>query len=85
MGLVGGVAPSIMSMASNPTPEQIKADLNHLCAIYTGYSPLEGAWHPDKLWLGLGPLIGGFAVHKIADVVGINRMLASRKIPYIRI
>lgn len=41
----------------------------------------------DFSWLkhGAFPLLGALVAHKVANKVGINRMLAHNKIPYIRI
>jgi hypothetical protein len=51
----------------------------------TGYEWKGGGWHAGELFKGLGPLLLGAGVHKLANRFGINRMIASAGIPLFRI
>lgn len=42
-------------------------------------------WSTWRLGYGLYPLLAGFAVHKLAGMLGINRMLSRARIPFVRI
>lgn len=53
--------------------------------IFLGYDSMSATWNFNQLKYGFGPILVGFAVHKIASMVGINRALGAAKIPFIRI
>jgi hypothetical protein len=54
-------------------------------ARMTGYNPMTKTWQPAQLKTGLIPITVGVAVHKIASMTGMNRMIAAAGIPYFRI
>ena len=51
----------------------------------TGIDPATGSFNLALLRGGTLPIVGGFAVHKIASMLGINRAIARAGIPVIRI
>jgi hypothetical protein len=51
----------------------------------TGWEWKSGQWSFGDLVQGVGPLVAGAAVHKLANRFGINRMIASAGIPILRI
>jgi len=51
----------------------------------TGYSVDTKQWYPAEMLRGLGPILIGVGVHKAANRLGINRMLASAGVPLLRI
>jgi len=51
----------------------------------TGYEWKGGYWDAGLLFKGLGPLILGALMHKGANKLGVNRMIANAGIPLIRI
>ena len=55
--------------------------------IMTGFNPYDSAvgFQGYRLRYGLVPVLVGFGIHKLAGMVGINRMLANAGIPVIRI
>jgi len=53
--------------------------------IFLGYDSNSAQWDFRQLQYGFGPIIMGFGIHKVAQMVGINRALAAAKIPFIRI
>lgn len=57
----------------------------YLVADYTGYNINSNDFRVDRLKHGLLPLLIGGGVHKLASKLGINRMLASSGVPWIRI
>lgn len=52
-----------------------------------GFNPYATpmTWEPWRMKYGLLPVLAGIAVHKLANMVGVNRMLARSGIPFIRI
>jgi len=53
--------------------------------IFLGYDSNTGVWDFRQLQFGFGPILMGFAIHKVAQMVGINRALAAARIPFVRI
>jgi len=51
----------------------------------TGYHIDSQTFNPSFMWNGTYPLLVGWAVHKIAGVLGVNRALGAARIPFIRI
>jgi hypothetical protein len=45
----------------------------------------SGVFELSRLFDNMKPLIAGVAVHKIATMIGVNRVIAKAKIPLIRI
>lgn len=57
----------------------------HLTGRLTGYNWKTNQWYAGEMAKGWGPIILGAVVHKLANRVGINRMIASAGIPVIRL
>jgi len=53
--------------------------------IFLGYDSVNAQWDFRQLQYGFGPIIVGFGIHKLAQMVGINRAMAAARIPFIRI
>jgi len=51
----------------------------------TGYNTLSKKFDPSGFSTGLGPILLGLLVHKLAGKVGINRALSSAGVPFVRI
>lgn len=56
-----------------------------LSAALTGYNMVDKKWHASHLMVGLVPISAGVLVHKIANKIGINRMLAQSGMPVLRV
>jgi len=53
--------------------------------IFLGYDSTTARWDFNQLQYGFGPILMGFGIHKVAQMVGINRALAAARIPFIRV
>jgi len=53
--------------------------------IFLGYDSNTARWDFNQLQYGFGPILVGFGIHKVAQMVGINRALAAARVPFIRI
>lgn len=84
IGVVAGIMPGISKVYSARS-----AGLNGMVytgtAIYTGYHTTDGSWGFRDMKQGLMPLVLGLGIHKLAQVAGINRMLAQSGIPLLRV
>lgn len=64
----------------------IESAIRNYFAYYTGWTGNPArSWEPAYLKYGLAPLAAGFVLHKVAGRVGVNRMLASAGVPFVRI
>lgn len=61
----------------------------YLSAATTGYLPATGqyqaVWTTQFIKEGLLPIAGGLIIHKLANKLGINALLARNRVPIIRI
>lgn len=76
----GMIEPVQLAMAGNWV-----SGLDRFIWNYTGYSYGAKRFDANGLKNGLFPLIIGYAVHKGASMVGINRALGAARVPVIRI
>ncbi len=53
-------------------------------AALTGYFPGAG-FQPSYMKDGALPIVAGIIAHKVANMLGINRMLARARVPILRI
>jgi hypothetical protein len=51
----------------------------------TGWNAWAGKWTPKAMVRGALPVFLGFMAHKVANSMGLNRMLSSAGIPFIRL
>jgi hypothetical protein len=58
---------------------------NDLLANVTGYDARSKSWSFALLAKGMGPVLAGVMVHKLAGKLGINRALARSGVPFLRI
>ena len=54
--------------------------------ILTGWDFWNGQWVPGAMRYGLGPMLGGVAVHwLVGQKLGVNRLIARSGLPVLRI
>lgn len=89
LAIVGGLMPAIFDVGTTVSVHGWLAGLDHVSLCTTGITTKPDGhveWHPAyalyKLWLPLG---AGVVVHKLAQRLGVNRMLANAGIPFARI
>lgn len=83
----GMVAWKGVSLAIDKSPETAG---NWFTGAMTGVRPdaKQNGWptfHAERMKEGLLPIAAGALVHKLAGVLGINRALASARVPLLRI
>lgn len=61
------------------------AGLQNTVTAIVPYNPATRRFTTANLHMGLFPILFGFAVHKLASAMGVNRALAQAKVPLIRI
>lgn len=93
ISVVAGFAPGLSKVFYHFTNPGVHGATNGIEAagieasrIYTGYDPRTGRWNASLLGLGTIPILIGGLVHKfIGGKLGVNRMLAASRIPFIRL
>lgn len=63
----------------------ISQGFKSLVFMYTGYNMATNKFDVYGLKYGLLPVVLGFAIHKVAGVLGVNRMLTRARVPFIRV
>jgi len=85
LAVVAGFVPPARIIYAESQANGIEGGAVAASRIFLGYDSNQARWDFQQLQYGFGPILVGFAIHKIAAMVGINRALASAKIPFIRI
>lgn len=85
VAVIAGFAPLVFQTYRSYTENGLDGASQALVALTTGYSRWEGKWVPQYMLKGLGPIVAGVLVHKLAGRIGINRALANAGIPLLRI
>jgi len=83
--VAGFVPPARIIFAESQGGRGIEGGAVAASRIFLGYDSNTAQWDFRQLQYGFGPIIVGFAIHKVASMVGINRALAAARIPFIRI
>lgn len=89
-GLMAGIAGG-QSPGYSPLKLILAGDFenaaNALSMNYTGFSIMEGTWNPQRMSVGILPLVIGALVHKFigGPPLNLNRMLGAARVPLIRI
>jgi hypothetical protein len=82
LAVVGGFLPTAVGVWNRRSSGSQVA--SYLQAGFTGIGA-DGKFAIGNLATGLGPVMAGFAVHKVASMLGVNRAMARANIPLIRI
>jgi len=81
LGALPGLAASMQWLRGGFTP----ANMNGVVGVWTGFNVGQRSFSISTAAQGLMPLVIGLLAHKfIGQGLGINRVLASARIPFIR-
>lgn len=83
--VAGFIPPARIIFAESQGGRGIEGGAVAASRIFLGYDSNTAVWDFRQLQFGFGPILMGFAIHKVAAMVGINRALAAARIPFIRI
>jgi len=83
--VAGFLPPARIILAESQGGRGIEGGAVAASRIFLGYDSNTAVWDFRQLQFGFGPILMGFAIHKVAQMVGINRALAAARIPFIRI
>jgi hypothetical protein len=86
LAVAGGFIPLGIELYNGYREGGLAVAGNRLSMATTGIDTKGGAWRGDYALRKLyGPLLVGALAHKMANALGINRMLARWKVPFIRV
>ena len=68
------------------TPGMGAGQIPHTLAWHLGgFNTWDGTFSMSRLMQGWAPILIGFGVHKAANMLGVNRMIARARVPLLRI
>lgn len=82
LSIVAGFVPVVVGVWNRRSSGQAVSD--YLQSSFTGIGS-DGKFNFANLKGGLMPIIAGFAVHKVASVIGINKALGRARVPLLRV
>lgn len=85
LAVVGGFVPLGLNVYNGAKTGGVNGAGFELVRGLTGFNWQAGRMEWNALARGLGPILAGFAVHKVAGALGVNRALARAKVPFLRI
>jgi len=85
LAVVAGFLPPARTIYLEQQAGGVQGGISAASRIFLGYDARIAKWDFDQLKYGFGPILMGFGIHKIAQIVGINRALGAARIPFIRI
>jgi len=85
LAVIGGLAPTAYSTYYGYKSDGARGAMGNLGMRLTGYDFRDGKFKLQELWNGVGPLLLGGLVHKMANQMGLNRMISKAGIPVFRI
>lgn len=83
--VAGFVPPGLIVYRESQGGRGIQGGAMAASRIFLGYDSGTAKWDFSQLQYGFGPVLVGFGVHKVAQMLGVNRALAAARIPFIRI
>jgi len=85
MAVLAGFGPMAADVIHGYQTGGIASASNDLLANVTGYDARSKTWSFELLARGLGPVVAGIMVHKLAGRLGINRALSKAGVPFLRV
>jgi hypothetical protein len=87
LAVVAGFTPAAIDLmdAWQSHSHDPKAVATEMGRIFLGWDYWSATWNPSLMKWGTFPIVGGILVHKLANKLGVNRLIASTGIPVIRI
>ena len=85
LAVLAGFGPMVSDVVHGYQTGGITSASNDLLANVTGYDARAKKWDFALLAKGMGPVVAGILVHKLAGKLGVNRMLSSAGVPWVRI
>lgn len=85
LAVVAGFGPMVADVVHGYQTGGLTSASNDLLANVTGYDARAGKWDFALLMKGMGPVLAGMLVHKLAGKLGVNGALARAGVPWLRV
>lgn len=85
LAVVAGFGPVIFDGIRGAQSGGVSGFVSSVTYDLTGYDTTAKSWSWQGLFKGWTPIIMGVLVHKVAGMIGINRMLATNRVPLLRV
>lgn len=86
IGIIAGLLPGVTRTFATFQASGAQRASSEALAIYSGYDPMTRQWSIGNMSFGLLPLFAGLALHRfVGGGLGVNRILARSKVPFLRI
>ncbi len=85
LAIMGGMSVPVIQAVNVYKYAGVVNALSNFTQNMTGFVPTTGEFHVEYIKKGLLPVMGGALIHKVASMVGLNRMIAQAGVPFIRI
>ncbi|GAI70094.1 unnamed protein product [marine sediment metagenome] len=86
LATIAGFAPLVANVLGGLRVGGPEKAMDNLSASLTGYSFQTGIWSPRYAFQwGIGPILLGTFVSKLASKLGVNRALGRAGVPFVRI
>ena len=86
LALIAGLTPGLLYAYNGFRSTGLNGAVGALAVTYTGFDISTRQWSPSAMMSGWLPILGGVMVHKIiGGMLGVNRLLARSRIPWIRL
>lgn len=85
VAVIAGLAPGAYRAYEGFSTDGIRGLAYRLSNDFTGFDPYQKKFNLFEMKYGLGPLLLGVAVHKVAGKLGINRALGRAGVPFLRV
>lgn len=85
VAVIAGFAPLATLVVNGFRSGGVTYALQELSTYSTGYIPQENRWSFAHLARGMGPVLAGMLVHKVAGKLGVNRALGAAGVPWVRV
>jgi hypothetical protein len=85
LAVLAGFAPLALNALKDYKDGGVQVLGKGLVLRTTGMNTETGKFMPEYLVQGMGPIVVGLLVHKVASKMGINRSLAGAGVPFLRV
>lgn len=85
VAVLAGFGPMVADVVHGYKTGGISSAANDLLANVSGYDARSKSWSFELLAKGMGPVLAGVLVHKLAGKLGVNRALSRAGVPWVRI
>lgn len=86
VAVIGGFIPLLSNTMGHYKSYGWNGASRYMTMALTGFDPQDRNFNFGRMGMGLFPIMGGILVHKlVGGRLGVNRMLASTGLPWVRL